>query len=148
MTPAELQARLAAHTIVTPDGCWLWTGRCDRDGYGTITHAGHTVAVHRLAFAAFTGQQPPVVMHRCDHRPCWNPAHLADGDHRANRADCVAKGRHARAERHGHAKLTWPAVDAIRTAAATHDATSTQLAARFGVCARNIRLIVTHATWR
>lgn len=149
MTRAELHARLDPHTLVTPDGCWLWTGRQDKDGYGRITlHGRRTVTVHRLAYEATTGQRPPVVMHRCDRRPCWNPAHLAAGDHRANRADCVAKRRHARGEAHGSARLTWPAVAAIRTAAATAAATTAELAARFGVSRRSIRYVVTHHTWR
>lgn len=147
MDIAELHARLDPLTIISPSGCWEWQGRVDKDGYGQIAHEGRTMAIHRLSLEAATGKRPDVTMHRCDNRRCWNPEHLANGTHHSNRADCVSKGRHARAESHFRAKLTWRDVMAIRSLSSNGQDPG-DLAQRFGVTPRNIRYIITARTWR
>jgi hypothetical protein len=45
------------------------------------------------------------VLHKCDHRPCVNVEHLFLGTNADNVIDMDVKGRRARGERHGCAKL-------------------------------------------
>lgn len=51
---------------------------------------------HRMAYALTNGPPENDVLHRCDNRPCCNPAHLWDGTQADNMADMVAKGRQSR----------------------------------------------------
>jgi hypothetical protein len=102
-----------------PSRCWGWTGQT-RDGYATLRLGGRGTAIvraSRIAWRIHTGTEPPdgvLVCHRCDNPPCTRGDHLFLGDHAANSADKVAKGRQARGERSGVAKLTEAAVRDIR----------------------------------
>ena len=60
------------------DGCWLWTGACERKGYGRFGHMGKVVRVHRLAYEWAHGEIPEgmQVDHRCHQRNCVRPEHL------------------------------------------------------------------------
>ncbi len=65
-------ANWARHLEVCPVfGCWLWTGRLDRDGYGI----GHR---HRAMYELVVGPIDPGLLldHRCRRRRCVNPQHL------------------------------------------------------------------------
>lgn len=95
---AALWARVQERVEVTPDGCWLWLGALNRDGYGSMrTGVGNAVGQpHRLAVIVRDGAIPQglEVDHRCHdshchetpcpHRRCVNPEHLATVTHRAN----------------------------------------------------------------
>lgn len=63
--------------FVAPDGCWLWLGSIDRDGYGNAkTRYGR--AAHRLTYQAYVGDIPEGMQldHLCRQRSCVNPYHL------------------------------------------------------------------------
>lgn len=77
--------------------CWTWTGVCRR-GYGIIERHDDTERVllaHRVSWTIANGAIPDglLVCHKCDNPPCVNPDHLFLGDHKANAADMIAKGR-------------------------------------------------------
>ena len=84
---------------VTAGGqCWVWTGHCDRNGYGMALpdNTGRRRAVaHRVAWQLSRTDIPDglYVCHRCDHPPCVNPAHLFLGTQSDNLRDMAAKGR-------------------------------------------------------
>lgn len=92
------------------DGCWTWGGPVSAYGYGMIRTGGRGAHVyaHRLSYELHRGEIPPkmFVCHTCDVRTCVNPNHLFLGTHDDNRRDMIAKGRNARGERAGGAKLT------------------------------------------
>ncbi len=85
-----------------PDACWPWTGSRLK-GYGAFRRYGNRRVATRIAWEYVTGAPPPddlVIMHSCDNPPCCNPAHLKPGTDAENVADCIAKGRNSRGEKH------------------------------------------------
>lgn len=96
--------------------CWIWTGYCKPNGYGSF--ALHRVATHahRFAFAQEYGPIPigKHVLHKCDNPPCVRPTHLFLGTAKDNMDDCREKGRAPVGERAGGARLRNSQIAAIR----------------------------------
>jgi hypothetical protein len=101
------------------DGCRIWHGSTDRDGYGRFypgeTHGKfRTDKAHRWIFGEVHHYLPPVVMHQCDKPPCVNwEACRVPGTITTNNEDMHAKGRAGhgvsgppKGERHGNSKLS------------------------------------------
>lgn len=76
------------------DDCWLWSGSLMTRGYGQFFWNGRPDGAHRVAWILTHGSIPDglFVLHRCDVRPCCNPAHLFLGTHKHNMEDAQAKG--------------------------------------------------------
>jgi HNH endonuclease len=102
--------RFWRRVAVGADGeCWPWKGRKERIkcgpekgkriGYGRLSSKEKRILgerqAHRIAWALTNGPIPEGmnVLHHCDNPPCCNPADLFLGDHDANMADMVRKGR-------------------------------------------------------
>lgn len=129
--------------------CWVWTAGLDGKGYGAFRDSrGRQVLAHRKAWELIVGVQPSGnLLHRCDTPTCIRPDHMFVGDQAANVADAVAKGRNARNEQHGSAKLTWKSVTAIRARYASGESQS-KIASDFGVTQVTVSNIVQGKTWR
>jgi hypothetical protein len=62
----------------SPSGCWLWTGKPNRYGYGQLTVLGKTVTAHKHSYEKQIGPVPPgyELDQACDQPLCVCPAHL------------------------------------------------------------------------
>lgn len=96
---ATLADRLLALSEPQQNGCRIWVGVTNNNGYGLIKNGPKSqrrmIGAHRAAFTLFVRPLEPGehVLHRCDVPACVEPSHLFAGDHSANMRDMVAKGR-------------------------------------------------------
>lgn len=79
---------LNPHTsyVVCADGCWEWTERHHRDGYGRLVRNGRTYGAHQWFYEHYIGPVPNGLEldHLCRNRVCVNPTHLEAVTHRVN----------------------------------------------------------------
>src|SRR6266536_2073639 len=93
---------------IQDDGCWLWIGYLDRNGYGRITDAGHgSDRAHIFSYELLVGAVPEGLQldHTCRVRNCVNPSHLDPVTSRVNtlRGDTLtAKNALVKICRRGH----------------------------------------------
>ena len=75
---SSVERFLAFVMPVTESGCWIWTGSCDRKGYGRFTLPGHSSLAHRISFELYKSVIPfnMCLDHLCHVRCCVNPDHL------------------------------------------------------------------------
>ena len=137
--------------VAKGDGCWVWTGLKNGDGYGSVWFGKRMDGTHRVAWTLTNGPIPDgmMVLHRCDNPPCCRPDHLFLGTQADNVRDMHAKGRARKA--HGSAcgmsKLTEEQVSEIRHRYAAGDVSQTKLAAEYGVSQVMVSQIVRRKTW-
>lgn len=123
-----------AEKLASPDenGCVLWRGHCDGNGYGVISHHSRNRRVNRILFEIELGRsllRTEWVCHHCDNPPCCTRGHLYLGNKATNAADVVTRGR---AGRDGNAKLAPDDVREIRRLLATGQKRSV-IATQYGV---------------
>jgi hypothetical protein len=91
------------------NGCWIWSGKKDLDGYGSIRDGLKMKRAHRVSWEIHRGPIPPGahVLHKCNNPACVNPSHLSIGDHKENMSDRKANGRpwHSPASRAGLSRV-------------------------------------------
>lgn len=139
------------------DGCWLWVGSKNDDGYGRLQLNGgggssqprRCGAAHRISWALANGEVPAglSVLHRCDVPACCNPAHLFLGTQADNVRDMYAKGRNRNVGPLGEAapaaKLTAAQVREILARPS-----SVALAREFGIGYGHMRQIKRGERWK
>lgn len=97
-------------------GCWLWVGRYGgKGGYGQFQPNGASspIRAHRWIYEQVNSAiaEGLIVRHKCDIKPCVNPAHLLVGTVKDNAFDCVRSGNHPSARKthcpSGHPYEAW-----------------------------------------
>jgi hypothetical protein len=135
--------------IKSEDECWEWKKCKNKDGYGVFGYQGKTNLAHRLSYA-FTHNVSvgglDEIRHTCDNPGCCNPSHLINGTHLENLQDMKMKGRIAKGEQSGNAKLTEKEVLEIRKRY-TNGERQKILATDYGVGECNISDIVNRQRW-
>lgn len=93
--PRQTKESFVKKTIIDSNGCWIWQGAKDPDGYGRACYNNKTPPAHRLSYLFYKGNIPEgmCVCHSCDTRDCVNPDHLWLGTHDDNMLDMKLKGR-------------------------------------------------------
>ncbi|TYQ18294.1 UNVERIFIED_CONTAM: HNH endonuclease [Acetivibrio alkalicellulosi] len=96
--------------------CWTITShkaRSEENGYPVLKSP--SIGLHRYFYERAYEEIPEGlhVLHKCDNKSCVNPHHLFLGTDKDNANDRGAKGRTAKGERQGSAKLTGEQVKAI-----------------------------------
>lgn len=152
LTPSKAQKVIKRFwskvNVGDPWECWVWTGGCDKDGYGHFCVNGRSRRTHRLSYLLARGHWPlECCLHYCDTPPCCNPLHLREGTHQDNVIDRDQKGRQAQGESNGRAKLTWIEVEQIRSIYAEGRWTMSELADYFGISRRQVGNIVYGRSW-
>ena len=71
--------------------CWIWEGSKGGRKYGTFHWSGKTMAAHRVAFLLAYGEEPDMVLHKCDNKLCCRPDHLYGGDSFDNFLDILER---------------------------------------------------------
>lgn len=145
--PAEVfPESISQRLVVSPTGCWEWTGAQHPLGYGVVKVAGKQWAVHRYVSTLIDGKIPAGmhVLHRCDNRACVNPAHLFRGTHSDNMADKQQKGRTVSPA----TKLSAEQVQEIRARYQAGGVSYRTLAAKYGVSKETIGAVVRRETWQ
>ncbi len=148
-TRQRFMARVSAEP--TDRGCLLWAGVIERkDGYGVLRVDHKNMRAHRVSWMLSNGPIPPgaQIRHRCDNPPCVNPDHLLMGSPKDNTRDAMRRGRLARGEQSGNAKLTDDEVREIRRLHATTAHTHRSLAVAYGVSRGLIGHITRRRLWR
>ncbi len=147
--PRQTKESFMRKTIKT-DSCWLWGAAiCRTSGYGRCSLNGRVSNVHRVAYELFVGPVPKglVLRHTCDNKTCVNPAHLRPGTQKQNIADRDKRGRTARGEQHGSAKISENTEHEIRRLSG-EGLSQRKVASQFGISQRQVGRIVHGLSWR
>lgn len=150
---ATMEEKFLNRTLKT-DGCWIWQGNRDRNGYGLFTHKGVYFCdfAHRVSYTIHVGpiQEGLVICHRCDNPPCVNPDHLFQGTQRDNQEDAQKKERTRilKGAAHWAAVLNLEQVVEIKRRLASYSpGLTTALAKEFGVSVPTIKAIKAGRNW-
>jgi len=137
---------------VDANGCWIWSGSKNQDGYGNVGIKGKSERAHRAAYRKWKGPIPKgmVVMHTCDNPSCINPDHLQLGTQQENIEDMRVKGRRKGSnvgEDNAAAKVTADDVREIRSRYASESVSQQALADEYGITQTVVSQIILRRTW-
>lgn len=148
-----LETRFERHIgQVTQDGCVLWSGHLDKDGYGIINSGGSggkLLRAHRVAYQLKYGSidKGSHILHTCDNRACVNVDHLFIGDQATNNRDMTVKKRNVKGIAVWRAKLDPEKVSLCRQKY-SEGASISQLASQFSVTNRTMSAAIFRQSWK
>ena len=146
--PAPIEERFWPKVDIRgPDDCWPWMAST-ACGYGQIENNGRVLRAHRVVWELVNGEIPTgtCCLHHCDNPRCVNPSHLFLGTQADNLRDAAEKGRTARGQDHGNAKLTNEDIQHIRSRL-RHGHPQGEIASELGVSLTTISSINTGRGW-
>lgn len=138
---AQIRNKIFEKKIIeAKNGCWIWTGIKNSQGYGQI---GKSEKAHRFSYQRFIGKIPPhlCVLHSCDNPSCVNPKHLFLGTLSENNID-------VQGEDNSKNKLQEKDIIKIRTWYISGNRSKASLAREFGVSHPTISQILKRETWK
>lgn len=82
----SISDRIARWTERRANGCLLWTGQINNEGYGQLSVNGAMKLAHRVSYELSVAEIPPglVIDHLCRVRSCIEPSHLEPVTQREN----------------------------------------------------------------
>lgn len=130
--------------------CWIWTGVCDKRGYGVVgVWPRKMLKAHRVAYELTYGPllfRSLLVCHTCDNPPCVNPTHLFLGTQKDNMTDAHGKLRMPVGEQMTNSKFTKEIILSIRQLSKTQSMCS--IARLYDCNYKTIWKIVNRKSWR
>jgi hypothetical protein len=135
------------------DDCWLWTGCCNKKGYGAFNNTvlGKMTRAHRFSYEFFYGAIVPnnlLICHTCDTPSCVNPDHLVAATSKLNMEDCKNKGRNVKGSKLWSAKLSESDVENIINGAINKTFTSAkQVITQFGISRTELCYLFSKKAW-
>lgn len=132
--------------------CLIWPFSRGSDGYPIVTYKGKSKRAHRLVCRKVHGKPPTKehqACHTCGkgHEGCINPHHLYWGTPKENMDDRAEHGNTVFGVAHSSAKLTDAKVEKILRLI-DENWQYKQIAEKFKVTPRTIRLIALNETWK
>lgn len=81
-----LMTRLTAKILQAENGCWIYTGAINQEGYGAIRNGPKMASTHVTMYEHHNGPVPEGLEldHLCRIRKCCNPFHLEAVTHKEN----------------------------------------------------------------
>lgn len=129
------------YKIKEDTGCWEVISHAqNEDGYFKVGIGGKTLLLHRLVYQQENNcfiTPEDIVRHKCDNPHCINPEHLEIGSNYDNIQDRNKRGRTAKNEKHGRAKLTNEQVIEIYNMPGSQQS----IADKYGISQRMVSLI-------
>lgn len=142
----SLEKVLSNKTVV--DGCWIWKGGKDKDGYGIVSVNNKSVRVTRYIMSQMGENiEKLCVCHTCDTPSCINPKHLFVSTNAGNTKDRQLKGRGIRGEDCWTSVLTEEQVIEIRKEH-RKGVSRKSLKDKYNVSKSTIQFIINRRTWK
>ena len=141
---------LEDYVEVHENGCWIWKGAKDKDGYGVTRVNKKLIKAHRLVYyktnEVSEDFNSKVVMHSCDNPSCVCPDHLNLSTQKDNIQDMYDKGRSYSRAGGANPSSKLSTLDVIEIRSLIGE-TLSSLAKRFGVSYSQIWRIKNNKSW-